>query len=70
MTEDENDELNLADLEEVEAALIEARQALVRAMMAPLVPGRGEREKFVFKVGFARGRLERVADRIYRKADA
>ena len=61
------DELNLADLKDIEEALIEAHQALMRAMVGL---GAGERERFIFKVGFARGRLERVTERIYRKADA
>jgi hypothetical protein len=61
------DELNLADLKDIEEALIEAHQALMRAMVGL---GAGERERFIFKVGFARGRLERVTKRIYRKADA
>jgi hypothetical protein len=62
-----DDELNLADLKDIEEALIEAHQALTRAMIGV---GAGERERFVFKVGFARGRLSRITDRIYRKADA
>jgi hypothetical protein len=61
------DEHNLADLKDIEEALIEAHQALMRAMVGL---GAGERERFIFKVGFARGRLERVTERIYRKADA
>jgi hypothetical protein len=68
MTEREDDRLNLADLKEVEAALIEAHQALTRAMVG--LGGTGERERFVFKVGFARGRLSRVSERIYRGEEA
>jgi hypothetical protein len=64
MTEAE-DEANLADLKDAEAALIEAHQALTRAMVG-LGGGAADREKFIFKVGFARGRLSRVSDRIYR----
>jgi hypothetical protein len=63
MIEREDDLQNLADLKEVEAALIEAHQALTRAMAG--LGGAGERERFVFKVGFARGRLSRISSRIY-----
>jgi hypothetical protein len=63
MIEREDDWQNLADLKEVEAALIEAHQALTRAMAGR--GGTGERERFVFKVGFAGGRLSRVCSRIY-----
>jgi len=63
VTEKPEDEANLADLKEVEAALIEAHQALTRAMVGVGVAG--ERERFVFKVGFARGRLSRISSRIY-----
>ena len=59
----EGDWRNLADLKDVEAALIEAHQALTRAMAG--IGGTGERERFVFKVGFARGRLLRISSRIY-----
>jgi hypothetical protein len=62
----EDDTMNLADLKDVEAALIEAHQALTRAMVG--LGGPGERETFVFKVGFARGRLSRVSERITRAA--
>ena len=58
----ERDQANLDDLKDAEAALIEARQALTRAMAGG---GRAEREKFVFQVGFARGRLSRLSARIY-----
>jgi len=64
LTESECDRLNLAELKEVEAALIEAHQALTRAMVG--LGGAGERERFVFKVGFARGRLLRISERITR----
>jgi hypothetical protein len=60
----ERDQANLDDLKDAEEALIEARQALARAM-AGLGGGREEREKFIFKVGFARGRLSRITSRIY-----
>ena len=65
MTEKPEDEANLADLKEVEAALIEAHQALTRAMVGVGVAG--ERERFVFKVGFAGGRLSRISSRIYQR---
>jgi hypothetical protein len=58
-----DDEANLADLKDAEAALIEAHQALTRAMVG--LGGAGERERFVFKLGFARGRLSRVSSRIF-----
>jgi hypothetical protein len=57
------DRENLADLQDVIEALKEAEQALEAVIDGV---GRGEREKFVFKVGFARGRLSLVTDRIYR----
>ena len=63
-----DDQLNLADLEEIEAALIDAHQALTKAMVGLGV--RAEREKFVFKVGFARGKLSRITERIYRVEQA
>lgn len=63
----DDDEDNLEDLKDAEAALIKAHQALTRAMagVGPLGERR-ERQDFVFQVGFARGRLSRVTGRIYR----
>ena len=58
----EDDKANLDDLKEVERAMIEARQALIKAMAGL---GRHERETFIFHVGFARERLARVSSRIY-----
>lgn len=60
----ERDQANMDDLKDIEAALIEARQALARVMSG--IGGTADREKFVFQVGFARGRLSRVSDRIYK----
>jgi hypothetical protein len=53
----EDDDLNLFDLGEAIEALESARDALRK--------GQDAREKFIFDVGFARGRLARVSDRIY-----
>ena len=58
MTED--DKQNLDDLREVERALIEARQALTKAMVGQ---GSHHRHAFVFHLGFARGRLELISER-------
>jgi hypothetical protein len=60
-------EQSLADLKDAEAALIEARQALVRAMSG--FGGQAERERFIFKVGFARGRLEGISSRIHQAGE-
>jgi hypothetical protein len=68
MTQSDDDRQNLADLKDIEAALIEAHQALTRAMVG--FGGAGERERFVFEVGFARGRLGRVVERIDRVQEA
>ena len=57
-----DDKANLADLFDVEQAMIEAHQALTRAMVGH---GPHERENFVYYVGVARGRLSRVINRIY-----
>ena len=62
-----DDKANLDDMREIERALIEARQALIKAMAGL---GRGERESFIFHIGFARGRLSRICDRIYGEEDA
>jgi hypothetical protein len=63
MTQREDDEANLEDLKEIEAALLLAHQAVARGLAGR---GReGDRETFVYHVGFARGRLSRVSDRIY-----
>jgi hypothetical protein len=59
----QDDQANLADLKETEEALIKARQALTRAMAGI---GQRDREIFIFHVGFARGRLSRVSERILR----
>lgn len=63
----EDDQANLADLTEIIKALDEAQDALMLAMQGR---GEGEREKFIFKVGFARGRLSKVSQRIYGGLDA
>ena len=60
MTED--DKQNLDDMREAERALIEARHALTKAMVGQ---GSHHREAFLFHLGFARGRLSRVCDRVY-----
>lgn len=57
-----DDKASLDDLKDVERAMIEARQALTRAMVGL---GPRERESFVFHVGVAHGRLSRVISRIY-----
>lgn len=59
----EDDRLNFSDLSEIAAAVEEAQKALRMAMEGR---GRDAREQFMFHVGFARGRLSRVSDRIYR----
>jgi hypothetical protein len=58
----EDDRANLDDVTGAIQALEEAQDALLAAMTGK---GPAEREKFVFKVGFARGRLSRVSSRIY-----
>jgi hypothetical protein len=58
----QDDKASLDDLEEIERAVIAARHALTRAMVGH---GPRERESFVFNIGFARGRLQRIAERIY-----
>ena len=64
MTDD--DKANLADLHRIEQAVLEAQEALKRAMVGH---GPKARELFAFKVGFARGRLMRVVNRIYPAKD-
>ena len=64
MTED--DKQNLADLHQVELAVKEAQEALKSAIVGH---GRPARELFLFKVGFARGRLSRVVNRVYPAKD-
>jgi hypothetical protein len=59
----QDDQQNLADLKEARAALEMADEALRKAVEGQ---GQGQREMFVFHVGWARGRLSRVTDRIYR----
>jgi hypothetical protein len=58
----QDDKQSLDDLHQVERAVIEARHALTKAMVGH---GPRERESFIFNVGFARGRLSRIAERIY-----
>lgn len=62
----DDDQQNLADLHQVELAVIEAQEALKRAMVGH---GPKARELFAFKVGFARDRLLRVVNRIYPAKD-
>jgi hypothetical protein len=57
-----DDQQNLDDLKDIERAMIEARHALIKAMVGQ---DQREREAFVFHLGFARGRLMRVCDRVY-----
>jgi hypothetical protein len=56
-----DDNANLDDLRDIERAVMEARHALIRAMAGL---GRGERETFIFHLGFARGRLFRITSRL------
>ena len=58
----QDDKQSLDDLHQVERAVIEARHALTRAMVGH---GPRERESFIFNIGFARGRLARIAERIF-----
>jgi hypothetical protein len=60
MTDD--DKQNLDDLREVERALMEARHALTKAMVGQDLH---HRAAFLFHLGFARGRLSLVCDRVY-----
>ena len=62
----QDDKVNLDDLKEIEEALIKAHQALARAMAGL---GQHERELFIFQIGWARGRLTRISERIYRGGD-
>ena len=58
---EKNDRQNLEDLQDVAEAIEEA----LEASQAVLAGGsQAERERLVFYVGFARGRLTRVSDRI------
>lgn len=57
-----DDKATLDDLKDVERAMIEASQALTRAMVGL---GPREREAFIFHVGSAKRRLERISDRIH-----
>jgi hypothetical protein len=61
MTED--DQQSIIDINHVIAALEIALEALRKATEGQ---GGGQREQFVFQIGFARGRLSRVSERIYR----
>jgi hypothetical protein len=58
----DDDRTNLFEVRDVILALEIALEALRKVM-----EGRGpeQREQFVFQIGFARGRLQRVCDRIY-----
>ena len=58
----EDDKASLADLHQASLAVKAAEEALKAAMVGQ---GPRLREAFVFNVGFARGRLLRVASRIY-----
>ena len=58
----QDDKQTLDDLHQIERAVIEARQALTRAMVGH---GQRERESFIFNIGFARGRLQHIVERIY-----
>ena len=58
----QDDKASLDDLHQVERAVIEARHALTRAMVGH---GPRERESFIFNIGFARGRLSRIAERAF-----
>ena len=63
----DDDKANLADLHQVELAVIDAQDALRER---PWVGhGPKARELFAFKVGFARDRLMRVVNRIYPAKD-
>ena len=57
MTEDDR-----KDIEDAIEALNDALDALLEAERGASI---AQRERFVFKVGFARGRLSRVSSRIY-----
>ena len=59
----EDDRQNLDDLHQTSLAVKAAEEALKAAMVGQ---GPRERERFVFNVGLARGRLSRVSDRILR----
>jgi hypothetical protein len=61
-----DDRLNLDDLAEVQKAVTEAMTALKAAMDGQ---GPAERERLLWNVGFARGRLSRIYDRISRGGD-
>ena len=63
----EFDKRNLADLREIRATLEMAEEALRKAMEGQ---GQGQREMFIFHVGWARGRLSRVSERIFRPGEA
>lgn len=66
-----DDDANLEDLREAEEALIKAHQALNRAMLGigGAAAGKRAREHFIFKVGFAHGKLSRVTERIDRAGE-
>ena len=62
----EFDKQNFDDLREIRAVLEMAEEALRKAMEGQ---GQGQREMFIFHVGWARGRLSRVTERIFRPGD-
>ena len=57
----QDDKQTLDDLHQIERAMIEARHALTKAMVGH---GPRERESFIFNIGFARGRLARISERV------
>jgi hypothetical protein len=57
---------NLNDIGDVVEALTAAVEAL-KAARAGLYPS--GREQFIFQIGFARGRLSRVSERIYKAGE-
>ena len=62
MREQADDERQtLFDLSDVRVTLNDAQEALRKAMAGDIA----ERQKFMFKLGFARGTLERVCARHY-----
>ena len=63
----DDDRLNLDDLAEVQKAVTDAMTALRAAMDGQ---GPAERERLMWNVGFARGRLSRITDRISREPEA
>jgi hypothetical protein len=66
MIESEADQQNLADLKDVAQAVEHALAALKSAMVGGPP---GNREAFIFQVGYARGRLSRISSRIYQAGE-